>query len=253
MDVTNSNKTAIVTLIIGKEYLKIWKKFCKKSVEEYAKKHNFDFVLIDYLIDKSQNKHVAWQKLLIGTINKLKKYDTLIWIDADIVINAESAPNILYGIPKHCVGAVRYHPLLSQPLFFTAHSRMAEGLSAPQFNLKILRTHNLNSTPRCLINSGVLVIPKSAYKVLENTYYKYDEIKNNNHQEQIFLSHELYINNLTCFIDDRFNAVWYEFKQGPYFFRCSKQNDKQLIKKVLSEVYFLHFAGPKKDIILLED
>ena len=247
------NKTAIVTLIVGKEYLETWKKYSQKSFEDYAKKYNFDFYLLNQFIDDKQNKHVAWQKLLIGTLNKLKKYENLIWIDADIIINVENAPNILNGIPKDRVGVVRYHPLLSQPLFHTAHARMSEGLSAEQFNLKILKTHNLEAHPKCLINSGVLVVPKSAYNVLKNIYYKYEEIKNNNHQEQVFLSYELYINKLTCFIDDRFNAVWYEFKQGPYFFRCSKANDKLLVKKVLSEVYFLHFAGPNKDSNLLED
>jgi len=246
------NSTAIITLVIGEECTSNYNKFCKKSFEEYAKKHNFDLIELDYLIDKDTNKHIAWQKLLIGTLDILKKYEILIWIDADIVINVENAPNILNGIPKHCVGAVKYHPLLSQSLFYTAYSRMSNGLSVPEFNLKLLRKHNLEITPRCLINSGVLVIPKSAYNILENTYYKYEEIKNNDHQEQVFLSYELYTNGVTCFIDDRFNAVWYEFKQGPYFFNCSKQADKQLIQKVLSEVYFLHFAGPKKDIILLE-
>lgn len=245
------NKTAIVTLAIGEECTTIYNKFCKKHVEEYANKYNFDIVLIDSLIDESQEKHVAWQKLLIGKVDKLKKYETLIWIDTDIVINVENAPNILDGVPKDRIGAVRYHPLLSQPLFYASQHRVSNGLSAEQFNLNLLRIHNLEANPKCLINSGVLVIPKNLLYILENTYYKYKELKNNQHQEQVFLSYELYSNRLTYFIDDRFNAVWYEFKQGPYYFNCSKEGDKQLIKKVLSEVYFLHFAGPKKDIILL--
>jgi hypothetical protein len=247
------NKAAIVTLLIGEECTLQYNKFCKKSVEEYAKKHNFDIFLIDYLIDNSEEKHVAWQKLLIGKIEELKKYETLIWIDSDIVINSKDAPNIIENIPKDRISAVRYHPLLSQPLFHFAHHRVSNGLSAEEFNLNLLRLHNLEAHPKCLINSGVLVIPKDLLHVLENTYYKYKELKNNQHQEQVFLSYELYVNKLIYFLDDRFNAVWYEFKQGPYFFNCSKEGDKQLIKKVLNEVYFLHFAGPKKDIILLEN
>ena len=247
------NKTAIVTLVVGENYTSTWKKFCQKSIKDYAKKHNFDFFLINYLIDNTQNKHISWQKLLIGTLDILKNYETLIWVDADVIINVENAPNILDNVPKNCVGVVRYHPLLSQPLFHSAHSRITNGLSAPEFNLKILKKHNLKITPRCLINSGVMVVPQNAYNVLKDTYYKYDEIKDNDHQEQVFLSYELYVNGLTCFIDDRFNAVWYEFKQAPYFFNCSRQANKQLVKKVLSEVYFLHFAGNKNDIFLLED
>lgn len=246
------NKTAIVTLVIGKECTSQYNKFCKESFEKYANKYNFDLILIDYLIDNSQEKHIAWQKLLIGTVKKLKEYDILIWIDADIVINFKDAPNIIDNVPKNRIGAVRYHPLLSQPLFHFAQHRVSNGLSAEQFNLNLLKIHNLEAHPKCLINSGVLVIPKDLLYVLENTYYKYKELKNNQHQEQVFLSYELYINKLTYFLDDRFNAVWYEFKQGPYYFNCSKEGNKQLIKKVLSEVYFLHFAGPKKDIILLE-
>ena len=227
------NKAAIVTLLIGEECTLQYNKFCKKSVEEYAKKHNFDIFLIDYLIDNSEEKHVAWQKLLIGKIEELKKYETLIWIDSDIVINSKDAPNIIENIPKDRISAVRYHPLLSQPLFYFAHHRVSNGLSAEEFNLNLLRLHNLEAHPKCLINSGVLVIPKDLLHVLENTYYKYKELKNNQHQEQVFLSYELYVNKLIYFLDDRFNAVWYEFKQGPYFFNCSKEGDKQLIKKVL--------------------
>lgn len=249
------NKTALVTLVVGDKYKSNWEKFSKKSFEDYAKKHNFDFFLIEHEIDTStqaMKKGLAWQKLLIGKIAELKKYETLIWIDADIIINVNFAPNILEGIPKDRIGVVRYHPLLSQSLFSTAHASIAGGLAAEQFNLYILKVHKLEANPKCLINSGVLVIPQNLIHVLESVYYKYALINHVQYQEQVFLAYELYVNKLTYFIDDKFNAVWYEYKHGPYFKDQSKELNKELIKKVLNEVYFLHFAGNQKDMLLLE-
>lgn len=249
------NKTALVTIVVGDKYKSNWEKFSKKSFEDYAKKHNFDFVLIESEIDNSEQarkKGLAWQKLLIGKIDELKKYETLIWIDADIIINVNFAPNILNGIPKDKVGAVRYHPLLSHPLFSKYFINTIGRKSSEEFNLEVLKAHRLETSTKCLINSGVLVIPQSLIHVLESVYYKYALINHVQHQEQVFLAYELYVNNLTYFIDDKFNAVWYEYKYGPYFRDQSKELNTQLIKKVLDEVYFLHFAGNQKDMLLLE-
>lgn len=249
------NKTAIVTLVVGDKYKSNWEKFCKKSFEDYAKKHNFDLFLIEHAIDnsaKAQKKNLAWQKLLIGTIDELKKYETLIWIDADIIINVNFAPNILEGIPKDRVGVVRYHPLLSHPLFSKVFVNTEGRKSSEEFNLEILKAHRLQISTKCLINSGVLVIPKNLLYILESTYYKYASMSHPQHQEQVFLAYELYYNNLTYFIDDKFNAVWYEYKNGPYFKDQSKELNTQLIKKILNEVYFLHFAGTQQDMLLLE-
>ena len=249
------NKTALVTLVVGDKYRSNWEKFSKKSFEDYAKKHNFDFFLIESSIDnsiKAQKKSLAWQKLLIGKITELKKYETLIWIDADIIINVNFAPNILDGIPKDRIGVVKYHPLLSHPLFSKVYYNKAGRKSSEEFNLEILKVHGFEANPNCLINSGVLVIPKNLLHILESTYYKYSSVNHKQHQEQVFLAYELYSNKLTYFIDDKFNAVWYEYKQGPYFKDQSKELNKELIKKVLNEVYFFHFAGTQEDMLLLE-
>jgi hypothetical protein len=249
------NKVAIVTLIVGDNYKSMWEKFCKKSFEDYAKKYNFDLVLIEHAIDKSekaQEKKLAWQKLLIGTIPELKKYETLIWIDADIIINVDFALNILEGVPKDRVGAVRYHSLLSQPLFSKIYVNRKGRRSSEEFKLEILEAHRLKASTSCLINSGVLVIPQNLVHVLESTYYKYASVNHPQHQEQVYLAYELYSNNLTYFIDDKFNAVWYEYKCGLYLENSSKELNKELIKKILSKVYFFHFAGNQEDMLLLE-
>ena len=249
------NKTALVTLVVGDKYKLNWEKFSKKSFEDYSKKHNFDFVLIESEIDSStqaKNKSLAWQKLLIGKITELQKYETLIWVDADIIINVDFAPNILDDIPKNRIGVVRYHPLLSHPLFSKYFINRKGRKSSEEFKLEILNAHKLEASTDCLINSGVLVVPQNLLHVLESTYYKYASVNHPQHQEQVYLAYELYVNKLTYFIDDKFNAVWYEYKCGPYFKDQSKELNKELIKKVLSEVYFFHFAGNQDDMLLLE-
>lgn len=55
------------------------------QLKKYCSKHNYDYEIIDYSMDKS--RHIAWTKILL--MKKLmieKEYDYYIWIDDDIYI-----------------------------------------------------------------------------------------------------------------------------------------------------------------------
>ena len=138
--------SAIITMVVGTEYEARWQMFCRSPLERYARKHGLDLVVLDRPIDDGPLRCVrslAWQKLLIGTVDSLKGYDNLIWVDADIVVNDGEAPNILTGLPAGKVGAVRYQPLLSYPLFAAAHRKMCDDRSPMEYNNSLVTARRI--------------------------------------------------------------------------------------------------------------
>jgi hypothetical protein len=253
-----SPRGAIATLLIGEKYVQMWRRHCEPNWRIYAEQHGFDLLVHESVIDTSQSspsRSLAWQKLLIGTLEQSRKYPYLIWLDADIVINVAEglrAPDILNGVEEGRIGAVRYHALLRQPLFETAHRQICGGMSACDYNTALFRSYGLEADPLFLLNTGVLVVPRSRYSFLAEVYDKYRLLPvNPQQQEQVVLSYEMYANGVTHFIDEKFNAVWYEYKYSVYFGDGPKEFNKAAIKRILSQVYFLHFAGNQNDMLLL--
>jgi hypothetical protein len=249
-------KSAIVTMVVGDRYRDLWRRLCAPNWRAYADRHGLDLCVIDDPLDASelaQRRGFSWQKLLIGTLDGFRHYDHLIWIDADIVVNAEEAPSILEGMPPDRIGAVRYHPLLSQPLLAAAHRRICNGLLPDAFCASSFRRCGLVGGSSQMIQGGVLVVPRDLVPVLERIYHKYPEPGSRQLQEQPYLSYELSAAGLTHFLDDKFNAVWYEYKHGLYLGDQRPDLNRWLVRKVLSDVYFLHFAGNQQDMPLLDN
>jgi len=81
------SKATIVTMVIGDRYRALWGRYCAINWKAYAARHGFGLFVIDRPLDPSETarqRGLAWQKLLIGTIEELKECDILIWVDADI-------------------------------------------------------------------------------------------------------------------------------------------------------------------------
>ena len=250
-------RALIVTLLIGDTYRQMWRRYCERSWRAYAQVHGFDVLVHEEIIDRTASpKHLlTWQKLLIGELEAAQAYDVLIWIDADIVINTLlMPPDILAGMPEDKIGGVRYHALLSFPMFELAHRRMCRGLDARAFKAGIYGDHRLEADPDSLLNSGVLVIPCRQAPFLRDVYMKYRDVTPNpQQQEQPFLSYELHKAGLMHFLDEKFNAVWYEYKESVYWGdKPPEQFQRVAVQRILSQVYFLHFAGTHKDMALLD-
>ena len=248
-------KSAIVTMVIGDRYRQLWQRLCAPNWRTYAGRHDFDIYVIDRALDTSeiaQRRGFSWQKLLMARVQPLHRYEYLIWIDADIVISPQPVPNILEGLEPGRVGAVRYHALLRHPLFSVAHKRLCGGKSPDEFCAAIFRDYGLTGDHTKMIQGGVLVVPASLLAVLESIYLRYPVPGTEQQQEQPIVSHELAASGLTQFLDPKFNAVWYEYKHGVGFGDELPAINRMLVRKVLAEVYFLHFAGNQTDMALLE-
>lgn len=247
-------KSAIVTMVVGDRYRDLWQRFCVPNWSAYARRHGFDICVIDRPLDTGEiarRRGFSWQKLLIGTVEALRKYEYLIWIDADIVINPREVPNILDGLLPGRIGAVRYHALLGHPLFAAAYQRLCGGRPPSEFCADIYRGYGLNGDPSQMIQAGVLAVPASFLPFLEGIYHRYPTPGHEQHQEQPILSWELATAGLTQFLDPKFNAVWYEYKQAAGIGDEYPEISKLLVRKMLGDVYFLHFAGNQQDMAFL--
>ncbi len=249
-------KSAIVTMVVGDRYRESWRRFCLPNWTGYARRHGFDVCVIEQPIDSSdtaRGRGLSWQKLLIGTLERLRQYDYLIWIDADIVINPGEVPSILDGLEPGRVGAVRYHALLSHPMFSAAYQRLCRGRPPSEFCARIFQGYGLRGDPSQMIQAGVLAIPARVLPFLESIYRRYPSPGHEQYQEQPILSSELSTAGLTQFLDEKFNAVWYEYKQALGIADDYPEISKLLVRKILGDVYFLHFAGNQQDMALLAD
>jgi len=94
-----SLKVAVVTLTINEWYTEIVK-YAVKVIENYAKRHNYDFYNPTDVYDKERD--CPWYK--IKAIQKiLHKYDYVFWIDADgFILKPEQ--DISYFINNHMNG-----------------------------------------------------------------------------------------------------------------------------------------------------
>lgn len=215
------NTRALVTLAVGENYSAIWREFCEPNWRRYAEKYHFDLICLSQLLDTSsqaQGRSPAWQKCLIP--NFAQRYERVIWIDADVVINDRVAPDIAEGVPVEKVGAVPEHryshiePQTSQELLermreFWPHLRR-RGDTVQEY----YQDWGLPGDCDRAINTGVMVLsPRHHRPLLEHVYYTYQEkVGREWHMEMRPLSYELNRAGLVHWIDPRFNLMWLDQK-----------------------------------------
>lgn len=267
------NTKAIVTLAIGKHYLERWQKLCADNWSKYAKNYGYDIICIDTPLDNSpraQSRSPAWQKCLILGDERVKKYEKLVWIDSDILINPNS-PCIVENVPDDRVGAVSTFAQFAEPLPGKDQmliNRIVEFWNWPYRNAKEYYSGAL--LPDLfdqVVQTGVMVLsPHKHNSILEYTYYHYDETPLGNF-EMDALSYELLKANCVHWLDNKFNQVWvacmvmdYPFLLPPkkteikpirLWKRLTRGHYQLPPKKVTTAAlntaflnnYFLHFAG----------
>ena len=137
-----TNSKAIVTLALGKKYLKEWQQFCQENWQKYADKYGYDVICIDAPLDESNRaiqRSPSWQKCLILSQNWSQNYDRIVWVDADIIISPE-APCIVQGVPVKKVGAVNLYETPSSEVYAQYLADIYENMMAKKVNFVNNRT-----------------------------------------------------------------------------------------------------------------
>jgi hypothetical protein len=243
-------EAAVVTFAMGNMKYRYEKLFIP-SIKAYAKKWNFDFYCIDQLFDsnislgKSDFKTiVCMEKLLISKQSWAQDYKYIIYIDADILINYEKAPNILEGIPEGKIGVVDERIIWGNDenakAFFAKYSPYPSAEDYYTY-LKFPKTFNKQ------FNAGLFVFQPSIHKdFFEEIYNKYMpkilDGENFDYDQGLF-NFEGNSRDLVYYLDERFNRIWIIVYNIFYPFLKEKTQLQEALKTIFDKSYCIHFAA----------
>ena len=234
-------KVAIVILTIGDRYIKTFNYYFRDSVEKYCKKYNYDLFVLTELIkveDNMNSKKFYWQRLLIP--DKYYDYDYVISMDSDIYIS-DNAPELpLKEIPEGKVAA-------SNERKYFGNYEWREKIQTKNGWEKTGRDwYKLAGEDREYNGGFIIYQPKYHSQIIRKLY---DDNINNyqkyNQDDQSILSLFLIDNNLIYWLDQRFNRVWYFWKEifYPNFHSYNENLKKELISNFVNLNYFSHFTS----------
>jgi hypothetical protein len=225
----------LVTIAVGEKYLDEYNRIFRPSQEFYAKNHRYDFrVVTDYLGPVRELSTISMNKILVCSQEWSLKYDFIVFVDADILINPQAPPIHSCMDFGDKIGIVDE---FSQPSF----------LKRVEFNRRInwepnaslyYRKAGLVIKTDMELNTGVLVMqPKKHATFLKGVYDKYIQ-KAINHRllfnyEQSVIGYELQINNMFVLLANTWNSILVLYKYEPEF----------VLESFSKTVNFLHFAG----------
>lgn len=111
-------KTALVTIVIGDAYRRLYDRYGRERFERYAQRHGYDLRVIDRPILDLPGKKFTWQKLCMPRVGWFGDYHRLAVLDSDILI-ARDAP-ALPEVPAGKVGLVPDKPTPRMPVQYNS-------------------------------------------------------------------------------------------------------------------------------------
>lgn len=258
----SERKAAIVTLAVGEKHRAIFERV-RPTWQAYAERHGYALLAVTEPLDRSaaaQARSPAWQKLLILEPELAGRYERVIWLDADIVINVDKAPDLLAGVAPDRIGAVARdasRPLASALSLAPGVPDMVEALefrtgAKPPHAADYYAAYGLND-PGDFVNTGVLALAPAHHRDLfqrlyRETFGKPDPL---NQYEQPHLAHAILADGRLHALDRRFNRLWFDEMCAHYpFLLCHDEHDRGwdslvhlCVQSAFVNSYFLHFAG----------
>lgn len=276
------NKYAIVTLAVGSKYYNIWKKLVEPTWKLYANNFGYDIICFKEPLDKSERakrRSVSWQKCLILEQEEVKKYERVVWLDSDIIINPFSAPCIFSKSNPNLIGAVNAWEFANYD-YNLIQNRMisySKKMKIPFYNIgkKYFEDYGLEGISDKAVQGGMLILtPHLHNKILLKIYNDYEDNRPAFwHYEMRPLSYELIKNEMVDWIDYRFNYVVENHKLLHFYnmmpknflqrlFRIFKIKfyyildnigcsfwEEELCNEAFISGYFIHFAGNSKELV----
>ena len=232
----------LVTLAIGDKYLEEYNRLFRKSQEEYAKKHGYDFMVItDYLDKTCQVKDaISFNKILVCSQPWSEKYEFIVFIDADILINPNAPAIHSQCINKKGIGIIDEYSQPSYENRLVIQKRMNWESTASEY----YKLCNFEIKTQHVLNTGVLVMqPKKHRYMLDEIYTSYVGKSYNHprgfHYEQSAIGYELLTRKRAEILPNTFNAVWGMYKIYNYINPHVDFNLSAFFKNN----HFIHFAG----------
>lgn len=238
-------KVAIIILTVGDRYIKKFNYYFRESVEKYCKKYNYDLFVLTELIKYENNmdsKKILWQKLLIP--EKYSDYDYVIAMDSDIYVS-DNAPELpLKEIPDGKVAGS------NERKYFGNYEWREEIQRKNGWEITGKDWYNISGENRDYndhLNSGFVIYqPKYHAKIIRKLYDDNIDNYQKYHQgDQSILSLFLIDNNLIYWLDQRYNRVWYYWKEifYPNFDSYDEKLKKEFVTNFVNLNYFSHFTS----------
>ena len=249
----SKHRKAIVTLIVGQRHAQLWQTLALPSWQRYAARHGYEIVALDRFPDESsfaRERHLTWQKMLVLGHPAVARFERVLWLDSDIIINDAVAPCPVEQTPPERVGAVADQALLSHPALATPFARInhAQG-GVAEVARAGYRVNGLEPPCDFWLNSGVLVLSPAIHRELFEEIYRGSKPLANVYDEQFPLTYELVRRGLYQPIDPRFNQLWLEYKAASYpLLRVAPALLSMCVATALDNSFFLHFAGRHQDL-----
>jgi len=246
-------KVIFVAMAIGDKYLQEFNRLFRPNLEKYIAKHGYDVRVETELIDKQFGTHVlpqmmTLQKLLLCSQSWSQKYDFVVWIDADILVNINSPAIHTRMQNEKKIGIVDEYaqPTPADRIMFQKHHGWED--NAPDY----YKLHGGFSLPNAtqVLNVGMMVMQPKYHRVyLEELYNKVIQEARNPargfHYEQSSIGYHLQQDKMYTLLPAEWNRIWAIYRD---LHRLATVNakDEDLtshLKQVFGETYFLHFAG----------
>jgi hypothetical protein len=261
----DAGTVALVTLALGPRYLARWRAYAEPAWRRYAARHGYDLICIDQPLDTSpraRGRSPAWQKLLVLEQPFAGRYERVVWVDADVVINP-AAPPVAAGIPVERVGAVDEFATPTPALYRRALLRLYTAWEARGVDFvrnetpaDYYRAYGLPARFEQVVQTGVLVLSPSHHReLLRSTYDRYEDRGPALNYEMRPLSYELLDADRVEWLDPRFNVPWlvYAALNAPEL--LERPRDARLgvyVQRALAAVHFLHFSGDSDAIAAVD-
>lgn len=244
------NNKAIVTLAIGQRYVDMFDLLCRNEWQRYCDKYGFDLIVIKEPLDSSeraQSRSPAWQKLLICSQEWSKKYSQIVWVDTDIIINLNNAPDICSNLPIEKVSAVETWSIPTRHVHDISLKRSyasweKQGVKYIDNLTPELYYKNRGIDLECKIDSvvqtGVFACsPHHHRELFEHIYNSYeDEHGAAWNYEMPAMSYEIIRNNYHNWIEPEFNFCVSNLTSAYYPFVFERRSLQEYYSKILNKL-----------------
>lgn len=228
-------KVALCTFVIGERFEKLFDRYSARSWQEYCRAHGYQLFVFRKPFRPLPGKSLAWQKLFTLDQPDLDRFDQVIWLDSDILINRSAPP---LEVPLGRLGFVREIP-------FTGSEESWYAL------------FSLPSAPE-IVQTGVLCLDRSHQPILRKAL-AYPETSM---YEMPALSWCIAQANVGYHLDRRFNALlgsimldyaprWIVTNKPlkEILWRLHYPPLRRAIRDICGRNWFLHAAGAKRDLV----
>jgi len=239
-------KCLFVVFVIGERYINNFNILYRKSLEAYCKKYNYDLIVRETFISKNSEemdkKKFFWERLLIPNEYRNEGYDFVVSIDSDIYISSNAPPLPLHEL-GYKIGAVNERKIMGTYEYRETIQRRNEWKDVRGRDWYALSGDTVEYDDH--INGGLVVYrPEYHADIMMALYHKYiGEYKRFYQDDQSVLSHFLMENDMVYWLDDRFNRVWFFWREMfyPCWTEAANEEGEPLVPDMLKMIYMKNY------------